>query len=54
MKDKNDDIVKIMSEIKKNEEWMKMKKNFIKYFLGLSWVFILLLVWALVSMHVMK
>lgn len=43
-----------MSDTKKNKELLKMKNNFIGYFLSVSLVFVVLLVFALVTRHVLK
>ncbi|XP_058755918.1 uncharacterized protein At4g04775-like [Vicia villosa] len=58
LKDKNDELVNLMSDTRKNEELLKMKARneellkkkmkFMGYFMGLVLVFVLLVVFALV------
>lgn len=52
--DKNEELMNVIKDIKKNEDLLKMKIKFMCYFMGLSMMFVLLLVFALVATHVLK
>lgn len=54
LKDENDELMDITSDTKKNKELLKMKNTFMSYFLNLSFVSILLLVFALVITQILK
>lgn len=54
LKDKNDELIEIMSDIEKKEKLLNMKDKFMGYFLDLSFVFMLLLMFVLVATHILK
>lgn len=54
LKDKNDKLMDVIKDIKKNEDLLKMKIKFMCYFMGLSMIIVFLLVFALVVTHVLK
>ncbi|CAK8562913.1 unnamed protein product [Lathyrus sativus] len=54
LKDKNEELMDVIKDIKKNEDLLKMKIMFMYYFVGLSMMFVFLIVFALVATHVLK
>ncbi|CAK8569970.1 unnamed protein product [Lathyrus sativus] len=54
LKDKNEELMDVIKDIKKNEDLLKMKIRFMYYFVGLSLMFAFLIVFALVEAHVLK
>ncbi|CAK8576713.1 unnamed protein product [Lathyrus sativus] len=54
LKDKNEELMNVIKDIKKNEDLLKMKIRFMYYFVGLTVMFVFLIVFALVATHVLK
>ncbi|CAK8537398.1 unnamed protein product [Lathyrus sativus] len=54
LKDKNEELMDVIKDIKKNEDLLKMKIRFMYYFVGLSLMVVFLIVFALVATHVLK
>lgn len=54
LKDKNEEFMSVIKDIKKNEDLLKMKIKFMSYFMGLSMMFVVLFVLALVVTHVLE
>lgn len=54
LKEKNDKVINLVRDTKKNKELLEMKIKFMGYSLSFSLVLISLLVFALVATHVLK
>ncbi|CAK8577851.1 unnamed protein product [Lathyrus sativus] len=54
LKDKNEELMDVIKDIKKNEDLLKMNIWFMYYFVGLSLMFVFLIVFSLVATHVLK
>ncbi|CAK8560900.1 unnamed protein product [Lathyrus sativus] len=54
LKNKNEELMDVIKDIKKNEDLLKMKIRFMYYFVGLSVMFVFLIVFPLVATHVLK
>jgi hypothetical protein len=54
LKNRNDELMEAMSENKKFEETVKKKNKYLRFVLGLTIVFLLLVISALVLAHVLK
>ena len=52
LKDKNEELMDLIRDTKKNEEMLKMKIKFMGYFLILSLLLLLLVVFVFVTTHV--
>ena len=52
LKDKNEELMDLIRDTKKNEEMLKMKTKFLGYFLILSLLLLLLVVFVFVTTHV--
>ncbi|CAK8567644.1 unnamed protein product [Lathyrus sativus] len=54
LKDNNEELMDVIKDIKKNEDLLMMKIRFMYYFVGLSVMFVFLIVFVLVATHVLK